>query len=77
MVFSCIVFETLVIMLKPCFKFCNYILKSLKVIHTFIYHYFPVPGECVNSLVQAVMSQVENCRALKRGADWIIGGIIV
>ena len=51
-------------MLKPCSEFRNYISKSLKVIHIFTYHYFPAPGECFSSLVQAVTSQAEYCEHL-------------
>ena len=52
-------------MLKPYSKFKKYMFKSLKVILTLTYHYFPVPSECFSSLVQAVTSQAENCEHLK------------
>ena len=52
-------------MLKTDSKFQKSMLKGLKVILTFTYHYVPVPGECFSSLVQAVTSQAENCKHLK------------
>ena len=52
-------------MLKPYSKFQNFMLKGLKVILTFTYHYSLVPGECFSSLVQAVTSQAENYKHLR------------
>ena len=52
-------------MLKPYSKFQYSMLKGLKVILTFTYHYVPLTGECFSSLVQAVTSQAENCMHLK------------
>ena len=49
-------------MLKPYSKFQNSMLKGLKVILTFTYHYVPLPGECFSSLVQAMTSQAESCK---------------
>ena len=52
-------------MIKSYSKSQNFMLKGLKVILTFTYHYFPVPDECFSSLVQAVTSQAENYKHLK------------
>ena len=55
------------IVYAPFSKFQNSMLNGLKVILTFTYHYVPVPVECFNSLVQAVTSQTQNSKHLKKG----------
>ena len=52
-------------MLKLYSKFQDSMFKSLEVIITFTCQFSPVLVQCVSSLVQAVMSQAENCKHLK------------
>ena len=53
-------------MLKIYQKFQDSVFKSFEVINTFTSQFSPVQVQCLSSLVQAVTSQAEKCKHLKR-----------